>query len=262
MDNDKKTADKVLALLEENKSDYVSGAEMARVLGKSRNAVWKAINELRTRGYVVESVTNKGYRLSDNNDIISPEGIRSYIKPGKLNALGELTVYECVDSTNDKAKELAIKGCKHGTCVVAAKQDGGRGRKDHLFYSPEGGIYMSIILLPDKIPFKDSGAITRFIGDSVCKAISDLTGLTPYIEGINDLYIDGKKICGILIESGSEFDSGHLQWIVAGIGINFDPDIKKFPKELKGKAAGLFAPGKGNISKNNVIASILENICL
>ena len=257
----KKTIDKVLSFLENNRGEFISGADMAENIGISRNAVWKAINELKQKGYEIESVTNKGYRLSDKNDIISAEGIRAYMTPELISNTGELIVFESVDSTNDKAKQLALKGAEHGTCVVAVRQDGGRGRKDHQFYSPEGGIYMSVILKPEMLSFKKSDIITAHIGSCVCDTIETLTGISPVIRGINDLYIKDKKICGILIESGSEFDSGTLQWIVAGIGINFDSDIKRFPKELSQKAASLFEPGKATISKNCLIAEILKRVC-
>ena len=257
----KKTIDKVLSFLEGNRGKFMSGADMAKNIGISRNAVWKSVNELKQKGYEIESVTNKGYRLTDQNDIISVQGIRSYMDPELLSNAGELIIYESIDSTNDKAKELALKGAEHGTCVVAVKQEGGRGRRDHHFYSPEGGIYMSVILKPDRIPLLKSDIITARVGACVCESIENLTGIIPDIRGINDLYIGDRKVCGILIESGSEFDSGTLQWIVAGIGINFDSDIKKFPPELSEKATSLFEPGKAAISKNCLIARILQSIC-
>ena len=256
-----RTIDKVLAMLENSRGDFVSGAEMASGLGISRNAIWKAIKELKVQGYSIESVTNKGYRLSKDNDIISAEGIKSFINPDSICASSKLFVYDSIDSTNDKAKELAFRGADHGTCIVATKQDGGRGRRDHLFFSPEGGIYMSVILMPDKIPFTRNVLITQYIGISVCETIKELTGICPYIQGINDLYVNDRKICGILIESGSEFDSDTLQWIVVGIGINFDPDIKEFPVELQDIVTSLFKPGEGTISKNELIARILEKVC-
>ena len=256
-----KTIDKVLSFLEGNRGKFMSGADMAKSIGISRNAVWKSVNELKQKGYEIESVTNKGYRLTDQSDIISAQGIRAYMDPKLLRNAGELTIYENVDSTNDKAKELAIKGAEHGTCVVAAKQEEGRGRKDHHFYSPEGGIYMSVILKPDRIPSLKSDIITERVGTCVCESIENLTGIRPDIRGINDLYIGDKKVCGILIESGSEFDSGTLQWIVAGIGVNFDSDIKRFPSELRNKATSPFEPGKAAISKNCLIARILQSIC-
>lgn len=252
------TSEKVLFLLESNKDAYISGEKMAGECKVSRNAIWKAIKELREKGYAIEAVSNKGYKLAENNDIISAEGIKAGLSEGYDKA--EIFVYESLDSTSDKAKELAMRGGKHGTVIVAATQTGGRGRKDHSFFSPEGGLYMSIIMKPEMLPSTNSKAVTSFIGGAVISAIKELTGIEAYIDGINDLYVDGKKICGILIESGSEFDSGELQWLVAGIGINFDSDISAFPEEVRERAAGLFAPGKATVTKNALIARIIDNV--
>ena len=230
------TSEKVLFILESNKDTYTSGEEMARQCGVSRNAVWKAISDLRDKGYEIEAISNKGYRLADDTDIISAEGIRAGL-PEDLR-----------------------KGAPGGTVIVAVTQTGGRGRKDHTFFSPKGGLYMSVILPPELLYGKDSKAVTSFVGSAVVGAIKELTGIEPYIEGINDLYVNGKKICGILLESGSEFDSSNLQWVVAGIGINFDSDISRFPDDVKERASSLFDTGKATITKNMLIARIVEKI--
>jgi BirA family biotin operon repressor/biotin-[acetyl-CoA-carboxylase] ligase len=165
------------------------------------------------------------------------------------------------ESTNTIAREYISSGAASGTVILADTQTAGRGRRGNTFYSPEGGIYMSVILKPDRIPLLKSDIITARVGACVCESIENLTGIIPDIRGINDLYIGDRKVCGILIESGSEFDSGTLQWIVAGIGVNFDSDIKRFPSELRNKATSLFEPGKAAISKNCLIAKILQSIC-
>ena len=252
------TSEKVLFILESNKAAYTSGEEMAGQCGVSRNAVWKAIRDLREKGYDIEAISNKGYRLAQNTDIISAEGIRAGLPKDFRNV--DIFVYDSLDSTSDKAKELAMKGASGGTVVVAVTQTGGRGRKDHSFFSPEGGLYMSVILKPESLPGTDSKEITSFVGSAVVNAINELTGIEPYIEGINDLYVNGKKICGILLESGSEFDSNTLQWVVAGIGINFDSDISSFPEEIKERASSLFDTGKATVTKNMLIAKILERM--
>ena len=252
------TSKKVLFILESNKDIYTSGEEMARQCGISRNAVWKAIKDLREKGYDIEAISNKGYKMTGKSDIISVEGIKA-ILPENLRKT-DILVYESLDSTSDKAKELAMKGAAHGTVIVAAMQTGGRGRKDHSFFSPKGGLYMSIVLKPEMLTDTDSKAVTSFVGNAVISAIRELTGIESYIDGINDLYVNGKKICGILLESGSEFDSNTLQWIVAGIGINFDSDISSFPEDVKNRASSLFESGKATISKNVLIAKIIENI--
>ena len=255
-----RTVDKVLQLLENNKEDFISGEDMARTHGLSRNAIWKAVRDLRNRGYVIEAISNRGYRLAQGNDIISAEGIRACL-PKELGSLADnIEVHDTLRSTSDRAKELAINGGCHGTCIISSSQSRGRGRKDHSFYSPKGGLYMSVILSPDKLRFDKNDVITAFIGVCVCHAIEQLTGRSIHIRGINDLYINDRKICGILIESGSEFDSDDLQWIVAGIGINFDSDVESFPKELRHLVTSLYRPGSAPVSKNDLAAKILENI--
>lgn len=254
------TSEHVLFLLESDKDSYISGEEMAKRCGVSRNAVWKAIKDLREKGYDIEAISNKGYRLAGNTDIISAEGIKAGL-PEELRK-ADIFVYDSLGSTSDKAKELAVKGAPHGTVVVAVTQTGGRGRKNHSFFSPAGGLYMSIVLKPEILPCTDSKTVTSHVGNAVVNAIRELTGVESRIEGINDVYVDGRKICGILLESGSEFDSGTLQWIVAGIGINFDSDLSRFPEDVRDRAAGLFAPGKAVIAKNTLIAGILEKILI
>lgn len=252
--------EKVLALLEQNKTVYVSGEKIAQDLGLSRNAVWKAINELRKQGYNIEAVSKKGYLLGTANDIISKEGILSYLKNSSEDTASKIYIYDSLESTNKTAKELAISGHGHGTLVVSCNQQSGRGRKDHFFCSPDGGIYMSIILTPDKLPVLEPDVITSYTGVAVCEAIRNLCGLEAAIKPINDLFINGKKICGILTESGTEFDSGLVQWIVVGIGINFNPDISSFPEELQSIVGTLYKPGEETISKNQLVADVYSRL--
>jgi len=272
--------DKILELLELNKADYISGELMAESLGFSRNAVWKAIKELRKQGYIIEASSKKGYRLGKSNDIISEYGIiselmelldkdkaeqreneaKESISEVVRSKQGMIHIYDSLDSTNKTAKEMAIKGASGGTIVVAKSQALGRGRREHEFFSPEGGIYMSIILTPEMLPSLEPDVVTALAGVAVCEAIKNLCGIDSSIKPINDLFSEGKKICGILTESGTEFDTGTVQWIVIGIGVNFDSDITKFPQEIKNIAGALFNPGEGTVTKNKLIAAIINNL--
>ena len=148
----------------------------------------------------------------------------------------------------------------HGSLIIARSQTIGKGRGTHSFYSPEGGIYMSVILSPDKLPTLEPDVITAYTGVTVSTAIECLSNLSPKIKPINDLFIDGHKICGILTESGIEFDSGMVQWIVVGIGINFDSDISQFPEDLQSIVGSLFKNGQAPISKNQLIAEIYSRL--
>ena len=252
--------EKILAFLETNKDSYTSGEAMATSLGLSRNAIWKAINDLRKEGYHIDAVSNKGYRLAKDNDIISKQGILSYINDSNSPASDNIHIYEAVASTNKTAKEMAIAGANHGTLIIARKQESGKGRRNHIFFSPEGGIYMSIILSPDKLPTLDKDVLTAYTGVSVCNAINELCSIAPRIKPINDLFVDSRKICGILTESGIEFETGLVQWIVIGIGINFDSNISAFPKDLQDIVGSLYLPGQAQISKNQLIANIYERL--
>ena len=253
--------DKILEFLEENKESYTSGEAMAAALGLSRNAVWKAINDLRKLGYQIDAISNKGYRLSKGTDIISKQGILSYLNKDKADMLSDnILIYDTLESTNKLAKEKAISGSPNGSLIIAKQQSLGKGRRDHLFYSPEGGIYMSIILSPDFLPTLDKDVITAYTGVSVCKAIEELCDIIPGIKPINDLFVNGRKICGILTESGIEYETGLVQWIVVGIGINFDTDVNSFPTDLQEIIGTLFTPGHGSISKNQLIANIYERL--
>ena len=253
------TKENVLKLLEEN-NDYISGESIAERLGISRNAIWKAINELRKDGYSIDAVRNRGYLLASDNDIISKAGIMANVDSATAGAITEIHVYDTLVSTNRTAKELAIAGAKNGTVIIANSQTVGKGRKDHSFYSPYGGIYMSIIMTPEHLPYIENDAITTFIGNAVCSAIANLTDINPRLKPINDLYIGDKKICGILTEAGTEFETGDLQWIVVGIGINFAVDISAFPDDIKNKVTTLFPAGDAPISRNQLIAKILTQI--
>lgn len=256
--------DKVLEFLENNKDTYISGEAMASALGLSRNAIWKAINELRKTGYEIDAVSNRGYRLGTSNDIISTAGILSHLD-GSIKNLYEsqpdlIRIYDSTTSTNRLAKEFAIAGASHATIVLAKEQTEGRGRREHSFYSPEGGLYMSILLKPSHLKTLVPDEITTATGSAVCTAIEKLTGQKPRIKPINDLFIDDKKICGILTEAGTEFETGDVQWIVVGIGINFDSDIKAFPSDIRNSATSLFSPGQSSITKNQLAAEILNQL--
>ena len=110
------TKEQLLRLLEENRERYVSGAAMAQAIGVSRNAVWKAVEALRAEGYAIDAVTNKGYALSQENDLLSPQGIERFLPPGHPFAI---SVRKRVDSTNSEARRRAAEGAPEGTVIVA-----------------------------------------------------------------------------------------------------------------------------------------------
>lgn len=228
----------VLSVLEQNKGNSVSGARLAGELSISRNAVWKAIKALQSEGYAISAVPNKGYCLSEENDILSVESITPYLADN-LKELS-LMVHKSVTSTNTLLKDLAGEGEKEGKVLIAEEQTGGRGRLGRKFYSPaKTGIYMSILLRP-KLTVDDALFITTSAAAAVAEAIESVTGCDASIKWVNDIYCNGKKVCGILTEAGVDFEGGGLEYCIVGIGINVARPLEDFPEELKDIADGIF----------------------
>ncbi|MDD4565255.1 MAG: biotin--[acetyl-CoA-carboxylase] ligase [Eubacteriales bacterium] len=232
------TKGNVLKALEENKGTTISGEELASNLNISRSAVWKAIQELRKDGYRIDAVTRKGYCLTQSSDILSVEGILPYVT--RSNMADRIHVFKSIPSTNLTSKKMALDGAPFGTVVIAEEQTKGRGRRGRSFHSPPlGGIYMSFILKP-RFDMTKSVLITTAASVAVCKAIEKVTGIYCQIKWVNDIYMDKKKICGILTEAVSNFESGQIEYIVIGIGINYSTDTFDFPEELRKTAGSLF----------------------
>lgn len=184
----------LLTALEQHRDTFLSGQKLADALGVSRNAVWKAICALREEGYQIKAVTNAGYQLATNCDILSADGIRTHLAPTYQDI--QIKVYANVDSTNDEAKRLLANGLKDKALIVANSQTHGKGRQGRSFYSPPGsGVYMSLILQP-KADLSQAIATTTMAAVAVTEAIEETTTISPQIKWVNDVYVDGKKICG------------------------------------------------------------------
>ena len=236
--------------------ETVSGAQLARELGVSRNAVWKVMNGLRQEGYEIEAVTNRGYRLVSAPDRLSAGEIRRRLTAKELGC--ELEIHERLDSTNNRAKALAASGAKHGTTVIADSQDGGRGRLGRSFFSPgHSGIYMTVILRPDCAPEK-APMLTSLAAVAAARAVEAVSGAEVKIKWVNDLYIGGKKICGILSEAGLNMEAGRLDYAVVGIGVNVGR--MAFPPELADIATSVGNETGAAPDRNTLIAEILNQL--
>ena len=254
------TKGRVLGLLRAQRSRHISGEAIAAELSVSRNAVWKAINALRQEGWEIEAVTNKGYRLADGLDRLSESEIMRMLGQAKELARPEIRIFPSLVSTNQTAKELAVAGAPHGTAVFAEMQTGGRGRSARRFYSPEGGLYCSVILHPDRLHFSHITAVTAFAAVSACAAVEAVSGSAPQIKWVNDLYLSGKKICGILTEAVTDIESGGIGWIVVGIGINLTVPAGGFPDEIRETAGAVFADAPVPDAKNRLAAELLRRL--
>ena len=137
----------------------------------------------------------------------------------------------------------------HGETVLARRQTAGRGRLGRSFYSPQGGVYLSVYLAQDF----DPAQVTIRAAVAVHRAVQGLCGLTCTIKWVNDILLDGRKICGILTEGVCEMETGAITGAVCGIGINVGDD---FPPELRGIAGGL----PQGVDKNALAAAILNEL--
>lgn len=192
------------------------------------------------------------------NDILSAEGIRTFLcKP--LSGC-EIYVHGEIDSTNAECKRLALNGSGDFTIVIADRQTSGRGRLGRTFYSPSHtGLYMSLVLKP-KADLSGAVLLTTASSVAVCKAIENVTSLSPSIKWINDIYLNGKKICGILTEAISDIESNAVDSVIVGIGINVSTAAGDFPKELQDVAGSLSASGK--VNRCRLAAEIVNQLYL
>ena len=253
------TKEYILSLLENKRGQYISGALIAEQLNVSRNAVWKAIKELEKDGHVICASTNKGYCYSEDNDILSVQGMLPYLSD-KKNA-ERIKTYKSLQSTNKTAKEMAVSGAEHCTVIIADSQTEGKGRFERRFFSPPGqGIYMSFVMLPRQLWFDTLTLVTAFAAVSVCEAIEAVSEKKPKIKWVNDILLDNRKICGISTEAVSDFESGSFQWIVLGIGVNFNTPSAAFPEDLRQIAGSVFFEGGSPITRNHLAAEIVNRI--
>ena len=159
-----------------------------------------------------------------------------------------------IDSTNNRAKLLAAEG-KRNICVVADRQTGGRGRMGRQFFSPEGsGLYFSLLISPT-VKGEDSALLTTFAAVCVAETLEELTGVSAAIKWVNDVYMNGKKICGILTEGALNYENGTFDYAVIGIGINLGKTA--FPEELASIASDVETETGVSLSRDTVLQALL-----
>ena len=245
------TKQALLQALSAAEGSYISGQQLAQRLGVSRAAVHKAAAALSAQGYTLEAVSRRGYRLV-GGDPFCAEAAGDYPAP--------IHLYDRLESSNQTAKRLALSGAPHGTLVLTGQQSAGRGRMGRKFESPAGqGIYLSLLLRAD-IPAADAQTVTVSAAVAVCRAVKALCGLELSIKWVNDLYYRGKKVCGILTEAGADLESGRLEWLVVGIGLNLTTPPEAFPAELRRLAGSLFPGGPAPVSRVALAAAIAREL--
>ncbi len=244
--------EKIISILKNHRDGYVSGEDLSKDSGVSRAAIWKHVESLRRDGYEIEATPHLGYRLLRIPDKLIPSEIKSVLHTKVLGR--EVLSYKKIDSTNVMAYGLAEKGLKEGVVVLAEEQAKGRGRLGRTWASPPaGGVYLSCILRPP-LPPSETQKLTLAASVSVARAIRETTGLPAMIKWPNDILLDLKKVCGILLEMKAEQDE--VEFVIVGIGVNVNTPLKTLPKG----ATSLRAELGSDVSRIKLTRKILEEL--
>ena len=249
--------ERILGLLYQRGKEYISGEELSKRLEISRTAVWKHIKVLKEEGYKIASQKRLGYSLVSVPDLLLPYEIKRDLK---TKILGKRIYYfKEIGSTNDFALELARKGIGEGTIVIAEVQIKGKGRLGREWFSPFGGLWISIILKPKIIPTQAPG-MTVIAALGVAETIRKLYSLDVFIKWPNDVLLGSrlKKVCGILTEMGAEQD--RVNYVVIGIGVNLNVGIKEFPIEFRENTTSLEEELERRIDRGEFTRRMLKEI--
>ena len=218
---------KVLSFFQTHDSEYLSGQDLSDVLKISRVAVWKHIKKIQALGYKIESKQKLGYRLISDTEKLLPWEITHNLK---TKVIGKRVYYfNEIDSTQNFAQQIAQDEKEDGTIIIAEKQTNGRGRLNRKWNSPKGGISFSLIIHP-KFDISSSTLVPIAVAVALSKSIKSVLDIKTAVKWPNDITIDGKKIAGVLVDAS--FQANYIEYIILGIGINFDIDIKKLEKRL------------------------------
>lgn len=234
--------DSILQSLEERRGEYVSGESLSKNLNVSRQAVWKAVKKLTAEGYIIYSVTNRGYMLDGKCDLLSASVISA-----KTGVAAEC--YDSVPSTNAVAMK---KFCERGECIIVSDgQSEGRAKDGKKFYSPQGkGIYFSIAL-PLNLALEKVDKLRTKCGEAVAEVIEKTCGRRAEVVRLDEVFIDGNKVAGILTEFTFNSATKIIESAVIGVGV--------YTSETCFKEAG-YASVFPDETRNAMIAEIF--ICI
>lgn len=242
--------DRLLEKFSSNINTFFSGEELAEEFSVSRAAVWKAVKALQNDGFDIDASQTKGYCFTARNDFLREDMIRSHAP--------ELTypffVFDETDSTNSYAKILCAKGAGHGTLIAANHQTAGRGRRGRSFYSPKNtGLYLSLIVQPSDS--EHLFRITPAAAVAAVEAIEETSGIHTDIKWVNDLFIGQRKVAGILTEAITDFETGQIDRIIIGIGINCRDS--ELPEDIRDIAGSL---GADSLSRSALAAALWKRL--
>ena len=247
--------EQILSILNNNVGMVISGEELSLKLGVTRNSIWKAVNGLKIDGYDISSYSSQGYVLNRRADIFSCEEVKKH-----LSFPADIIICDEASSSNNIAKEMAENGAPEGTVVAVKSQTNGKGRMGRSFISKsEGGLYFTLILRPKISPDKALD-ITVLTAVAVCDAIKETSGKDAQIKWVNDVYINDKKCAGILCEAQFGFETGMLDYVVVGVGLNVLTPKEGFDSEISNIATSIFENEAPCGYKSLLLGTVINNI--
>jgi BirA family biotin operon repressor/biotin-[acetyl-CoA-carboxylase] ligase len=245
---------KTARLIEERLSSgsAVSGGLLSRELGVSRTAVFKHIERLRSQGYSIVSTHGQGYRLQPRFDGLLPLEVQGKLTTKTLGRT--LETHKSLESTQSLLRTRAEEGAPEGHMVVALEQNAGKGRAGRPWHSPLGGLWFSLLLRP-KIPMRELYLLTLLFGVAVTRSLRGY-GLEPLLKWPNDVLLNGRKICGILLETSGEPD--RADFVIVGIGINANFAVASLPEEMRSMSTSLLDVLGKRVDRAALVSSILR----
>jgi len=247
--------EKILQLLRSSKAGFLSGADLASRLGISRTMVWKHIKTLEHEGFGIEAVQSQGYRITLTPDLLRQADIKQGLKTRTIGK--DIRLFAEVVSTNTLAMEAASQGAPEGTVIIAEMQTGGKGRLGRQWISPQGNLYLSVILRPN-IPTHKAPLITLVGAVAVASAIRKHCSVTAAIKWPNDILISGKKVAGLLTEMSAEPD--RIRHIALGIGIDVNMELQELPLDVRMHATTLANEAGAKIDRKALVQQLLQDL--
>lgn len=246
--------DKTVEALLKSRGNYVACRQIAMQLGFPVSVIKRAVRELRKLGYPIKSDRGRGYAIMEF-DTLSPDRIKQGLKTKVMGRIIHHFVH--VSSTQEIAKELATQGAVEGTVIIAETQGVGRGRLGRRWFSPAGGIWMSLLLSP-KRSVQEMQVLNLLAALAVSRSMEKACGLEARIKWPNDVLIQGRKVAGILSEAFAK--GGIVSNVVLGIGINANVDAELFPIDLRSSATSLSATLGNFVDRVTLVQSLLEEL--
>lgn len=244
--------DKILNELK-RAENYISGEYLSSTLNVSRSAIWKHIKNLKSKGYLIDGISNKGYKLISSPDLLNKSELFPLLKTSIIGK--NIIHFNDIDSTNIKAKELAQKDIADGSIIIAEKQTLSSGRFNRTWFSPSGGLWFTLVLRPT-IPPTEAPKITQIAAASIYKTLRDFN-INTTIKWPNDILLNDKKLCGILAEMKCDMDRVH--YLILGIGMNINIDESAFDESVKSIATSLKLQYNKQFERREILAGFLNH---